>query len=68
MQLEKLPYYTRDKTEYEKKQFVLVNLNSNENISYLVSINDIKRLYGEWTDFEKEQVINTEKPFSHKYF
>ena len=54
--------YTRYKTEYEKKQFVLVNLNSNENISYLVSINDIKRLYDEWTDFEKEQVINTENP------
>ena len=28
----------------------------------MVSINDIKRLYDEWTDFEKEQVINTENP------
>ena len=55
--------YIRYKTEYEKKQFVLVNLNNSENeINYLVSVKELKKLYDEWTDFEKEQIINTENP------
>ena len=38
--------YIRYKTEYEKKQFVLVNLNNAENeVQYLVSVKDLKKLY-----------------------
>ena len=55
--------YIRYKKEYEKKQFVLINLNSNENeVNYLVNLNDLKLLYDEWTELEKEQIINTENP------
>lgn len=55
--------YIRYKKEYEKKQFVLVNLNSKENeVNYLVNLNDLKLLYDEWTEIEKEQIINTENP------
>ena len=55
--------YMRYKSEYEKKQFVLVNLNNKENeVQYLVSVNDLKKLYNEWTDLKKEQTINTENP------
>ena len=55
--------YIRYKTEYEKKQFVLVNLNNSENeVQYLVSVKDLKKLYDEWTDLEKEQIIDTENP------
>ena len=55
--------YRRYKTEYEKKQFILINLNKSENeVQYLVNVNDLKKLYDEWTDLEKEQFINTENP------
>ena len=55
--------YIRYKTEYEKKQFVLVNLNNNENdVQYLVGLNDLKKLYNDWIDLEQEQIINTENP------
>ena len=55
--------YIRYKTEYEKKQFVLVNLNNAENeVQYLVNVKDLKKLYDEWTDLEKEQIIDTENP------
>ena len=60
---ESINNYIRYKSEYEKKQFVLVNLNNSENeINYLVSLKELKKLYDEWTDFEKEQIINTENP------
>ena len=54
--------YMRYKSEYEKKQFVLVKLNDKEIINYLVSLKDLKKLYDDWTDFDKEQEINTENP------
>ena len=56
--------YMRYKTEYENKKFVLIDLNNdnkNEN-KYLVSVNDLKKLYDEWTILDQEHTINTENP------
>ena len=59
--------YMRYKTEYEKREYVLLNFkDSNKNNKneekYLVNINDLKQLYNNWTVLEKEEVINTINP------
>ena len=55
--------YMRYKNEYEKKQFVLINLNDKENeVQYLVNLKILKKLYDQWTDLKKIQVIDTENP------
>lgn len=59
--------YMRYKTEYEKREYVLLNFkDSNKNNKneekYLVNINDLKQLYYNWTVLEKEEVINTINP------
>ena len=59
--------YMRYKTEYEKREYVLLNFkDSNKNNKneekYLVNIKDIKQLYNNWTDLEKEEIINTINP------
>ena len=59
--------YIRYKTEYEKREYVLLNFkDSNKNNKneeqYLVNINDLKKLYNNWTVLEKEEVINTINP------
>ena len=55
------------KTEYEKRQYVLLNFKDNNKNSkneekYLVNINDLKQLYNKWTVLEKEEEINTVNP------
>ena len=55
--------YMRYKQEYEKKQFVLINLNNKKNeVQYLVNLKDLKKLYDGWTDLKKIQEIDTENP------
>ena len=56
--------YLRYKAEYEKRQFVLLHLNpdNKKEGNYLVSVNDLQKLYDQWTILEKEEEINTENP------
>jgi hypothetical protein len=61
--VEYIENYMRYKNEYEKKQFVLINLNDKENeVQYLVNLKDLKKLYDQWTDLKKIQIIDTENP------
>ena len=62
--------YMRYKSEYEKREYVLLNFkDSNKNNKnnkneekYLVNINDLKQLYNNWTVLEKVEEINTVNP------
>jgi hypothetical protein len=59
--------YMRYKTEYEKREYVLLcfndsNKNNKNEEKYLVNINDLKQLYNNWTVLEKEEIINTVNP------
>ena len=59
--------YMRYKTEFEKREYVLIsfkdsNKNNKNEEKYLVNINDLKQLYNNWTDLEKEEIINTINP------
>lgn len=59
--------YMRYKSEYEKREYVLLNFKDNKDNNkneekYLVNINDLKKLYNNWTFLEKEEIINTINP------